>query len=712
MNDFIVQLIARLDASKTADDLKKIEQQLKEKGIKLKPVIDSATSKQEIQNLAKQLQSILSSQNLTIDTSKIVSAINHIANETPKIYKTSDLDKQGKIYVQKVSNTIEKTKSVLVSKMKSAGYFDIEIKGIEKANGQIKSLTVSATDATGVLKQLTFEQEKLLGSGKAQSGLVQTDNVKILGNISNLTATTSAQLDKLKSKWTEQGILVGDFKNKVEQLETSLSTVSSKGSLENLQSQLRNLNVEADKFAKANKIRLSIDNGTTTTQIDQLKSKFQELGFEQDEIVQKMKSVTNSYINLKSAISGGNNNAIISANDTLNRSLKETDNLYKQIKADSSLYYNTAKQTNLSNDIQNWLSKNTAATRDARSALREYLAELNNGRVNVARLNEIQSSFQKIDTQMRSVNKLGKSFIHTFTDGMKKFSYWTSSTFIVMKAIQEIRQAVTNVKELDTALIDLRKTTTMTVTQLREFYYSANSVAKQMGVTTQEIIEQASAWSRLGYSSQDAVTHMAKLSSQFAIISPDMNVDSATNGLVSIMKAFDIAPEKVLDGIMSKINEIGNTAATSNGEIVNMLSKSSSAMKEANNTLEETIALETAAVEITRDDDSVGTAYKTVSMRLRGYDEEVEAYTKDVEELSGEIANLTKTASTPGGISLFTDANKTTYKSTYQLLKEISKIYDQLDDKTQAKLLEAIAGRFYLCVQKCIQRMNLIAGNA
>lgn len=175
-----------------------------------------------------------------------------------------------------------------------------------------------------------------------------------------------------------------------------------------------------------------------------------------------------------------------------------------------------------------------------------------------------------------------------------------------------------------------------------------------------------------------------------------MDVDKATDGLVSIMKAFDIGndnPDEVLDGIMSKINIIGNTAATSNDEIVTMLEKSSSAMKEANNSLEETIALETAAVEITRDDDSVGTAFKTVAMRIRGYDEETESFTNNVEQLSGEIASLTKTASTPGGISLFTDASKTEYKSTYQLLKEISEIYDQLDDKTQAGLLEALAGK-------------------
>lgn len=75
------------------------------------------------------------------------------------------------------------------------------------------------------------------------------------------------------------------------------------------------------------------------------------------------------------------------------------------------------------------------------------------------------------------------------------------------------------------------------------------------------------------------------------------------------------------------------------------------------------------------------------------YDEETEEFIGNIEELSGKIADLTKTASTPGGISLFTDETKTEYKSTYQLLKEISEIYDQLTDKEQAGLLEALAGK-------------------
>ena len=75
------------------------------------------------------------------------------------------------------------------------------------------------------------------------------------------------------------------------------------------------------------------------------------------------------------------------------------------------------------------------------------------------------------------------------------------------------------------------------------------------------------------------------------------------------------------------------------------------------------------------------------------YDEETEELTETYANLSGEIADLTKTASTPGGISLFTDETKNTYKSTYEILKEIASIWDELEDKNQAQLLEKLFGK-------------------
>jgi DNA repair ATPase RecN len=75
------------------------------------------------------------------------------------------------------------------------------------------------------------------------------------------------------------------------------------------------------------------------------------------------------------------------------------------------------------------------------------------------------------------------------------------------------------------------------------------------------------------------------------------------------------------------------------------------------------------------------------------YDEETEEFVGGVEELSGKIADLTKTAKTPGGISLFSNETKTEYKSTRELFDDISEIYQELNDKQQAGLLEALAGK-------------------
>lgn len=93
---------------------------------------------------------------------------------------------------------------------------------------------------------------------------------------------------------------------------------------------------------------------------------------------------------------------------------------------------------------------------------------------------------------------------------------------------------------------------------------------------------------------------MAKLSSQFAAISPGMDTESSTDYLVSTMQAYGISVDEVQRKVLDNVNAIGNSMATSNAEIGEMLTRSSAAMKAANNTLEETIALESAAVEITR----------------------------------------------------------------------------------------------------------------
>ena len=137
-----------------------------------------------------------------------------------------------------------------------------------------------------------------------------------------------------------------------------------------------------------------------------------------------------------------------------------------------------------------------------------------------------------------------------------------------------------------------------------------------------------------------------------------------------------------------------NTAGTSNEQIVTGLQNSASAMASMGSTLEENIALFTAAQEITQDASKVGNALRTISMRIRGYDEETSQLSEDLVNIKGEVVDLTKVASNNfKGISLFTDETQTEYKSIYQYLQEISQIYNELGAKDQQALLEKLFGK-------------------
>lgn len=603
-------------------------------------------------------------------TSKIKTLKKEQSNvASTQVFNTSDLKANNIAYMSKIHNTIEK-QMVEINRLANANsWSDVKVTGVEEASGKIQKLTLTVRDAEGALKQFNMQREKIQGNGKAQAGLVQTGDVKVL-------ETAVQYAEKLKS------------------IETSMGQF-----------------------------------GNTTTSITNLENSFTKLGLSTDEVSSKMEAVKTEYATLQNMMSSGaSGNEIVNQFEKVNTVLAETQNSFKQTKAEYSLLATEYQRLALANDIEEWNQKNTAATREVIAQNERYISSLRDLDVAMTKVehNNIATSFKQTENSMRALNKMGASFSNQLRQAIDSFKVWVSATTVVMGTVNLIRQIPTVVNELDTALVDLRKTTTMTDAQLKEFYTDAPNIAKEMGIGTKAIIEQASAWSRLGYSSKNAATKMAKYSAMFKTISPGMSLDDATDGLVSVMKAFNIGNENVddvVDGIMSKINVVGNTQAVDNSDIVDFLTRSSSAMAEANNTLEQTIAIGTAATEITRDSASVGNALKTISMRVRGYDEQTETYTGDVEQLSGAIANLTKTAKTPGGISLFTDSSKQTFKSTYELLKEISQIYSQLSDKNQAQLLEVLAGKRqgqivasiidnFSAAEKSMQSMANSAGNA
>ncbi|MCM1276996.1 MAG: hypothetical protein NC299_16810, partial [Lachnospiraceae bacterium] len=104
-----------------------------------------------------------------------------------------------------------------------------------------------------------------------------------------------------------------------------------------------------------------------------------------------------------------------------------------------------------------------------------------------------------LEAQMKQLGYTGNTLLGEMKEKALKFIKWTGMTLLITKARMYFRQLFTTVYELDTALVDLRKTFGGTDEELNQFYLDANKLAKQLGVTTKEIIEQGAAFSRLGY---------------------------------------------------------------------------------------------------------------------------------------------------------------------------------------------------------------------
>lgn len=111
------------------------------------------------------------------------------------------------------------------------------------------------------------------------------------------------------------------------------------------------------------------------------------------------------------------------------------------------------------------------------------------------------------------------------------------------------------------------------------------------------------------------------------------------------------------------------------------LKRSSASFNAAHTDLDSAISLITGTFAVTQDASRTGNMWKTVSMRLRNGD------TRD------KILDLT-------GYDIM-NKQGTGYKDIMKIVTDIGSLYPKLNDKTQATLLETMAGRFFQYVQKC-----------
>ena len=245
------------------------------------------------------------------------------------------------------------------------------------------------------------------------------------------------------------------------------------------------------------------------------------------------------------------------------------------------------------------------------------------------------------------------------------------------KFLSAISPAIDYVRELDASLTDLKQATGASDEELKQLFIDSENIAKELNTTTKEIINQTTWWKNLGYNIKDAQT-LAKNTSILSALSPGLGTEKAASSLLNTIKAFELEPDNSLDSVISKINITGQNSGLSNTGITDILSQTSSAMAEAGNTLDETIALGVSAMKITGSADTASDILNSI--------------TGNIQDNGPVISELTKTPEMPDGISLFTDETNETYKTTYRILSDIASVWEHLDSGSQAEIISTVSG--------------------
>ena len=193
--------------------------------------------------------------------------------------------------------------------------------------------------------------------------------------------------------------------------------------------------------------------------------------------------------------------------------------------------------------------------------------------------------------------KKATTFIGALWDEMKGkfrtiFTYLTAS-FGWQEIFQQIRKGVQYVREIDSALTELKKVTDETDASYAQFLQDISKKGSVVGATVADLTTMASEWARLGYSMEEA----GKLAESTAIllnVSEFTDATQASEALISTMQAFQYTADES-QHVVDILNEVGNNYAVSSDGIAIALQDSASALMEGGNNLEQAVALVASA---------------------------------------------------------------------------------------------------------------------
>lgn len=138
-------------------------------------------------------------------------------------------------------------------------------------------------------------------------------------------------------------------------------------------------------------------------------------------------------------------------------------------------------------------------------------------------------------------------------------------------------------------------------------------------------------------------------------------------------------------------NNYSNSYAISASGIGEAMQRSAAALASAGNSMEESIGLVTAMNEIVQNPQVVGTALKTMTMYLRAAKTAAEEAGIETDGMASSVSTLRSKLIELTGVDIMKTEDE--FKSTYEIIKELSEAWVNLTDVSKANVLNLLGGK-------------------
>ena len=657
-------------------------------------------------NIRQNLKSLTSSFNETTNAENILAkmpaTIQEISNSFSKLKQQPSEVSELIGNLNSQLNKVNETESQFGrNKQWSEEYRELVV-SVKKAETEIKSLQLLEKSDNSEAQQQAHYYNKMFGEikqinklKKQQVNAGEQENVELKRQIKNLESRVSYDEKQLKKK-----------KLITEELERQKNELINIG-----REELRLANSRSADKSSATSTKTENNVARLTQNLTTLETKWKESPIFNGEFQEKFNELKTSLSNV-----GGDPKALdeyrIKLNELTNE-LKRADVAYKASFSSNKSQQNIeATRQNIKKliyTIQTWQQANTKAMSKNTFNGGTYQVETDNMIASLKKLlnasdltasdlkanvDKINRSFRTMSSEAQAAGVNGLSFFDKIKEDALKFTSWMSLTTVISGISREAVKFYNNVVDIDTAMTELRKVTDNTNQQYAEFFDNIGQKAKDLKIDLSDLISQTAEWGKRGYSLDEAET----LATNSGIYSVVGEVDNATavQDLTTVMKSYNMTVDESIN-IVDKFNAISNKYAVSASDIGDMLSRSVSSLSVAGNTLDQAIAMGTAITEITGDAAEAGNSLKVLSMRLRGAKTELEDAGESTEgmavstsKLREDIKALTNVNGT-GGFDIMKDSQN--FKSTYEIMKGIANVWNDLTDTSKAAVIEKIAGK-------------------